>query len=37
MNPHTYGHLILEKVEKKKTSSEKKTAVLTNGAGSTGA
>jgi hypothetical protein len=39
INPHTYGHLILEKEannNNKKKSSGKKTAFSTNGAGSTG-
>ena len=34
MNPHTYGHLILDKGPK--TIQWKKTAFSTNGAGSTG-
>jgi hypothetical protein len=34
MNPHTYGHLIFDK--ETKTTSGKKTAFSTNGAGSTG-
>jgi hypothetical protein len=34
MNPHTYGHLILDK--ELKPSSEKKTACSTNGDGSNG-
>jgi hypothetical protein len=34
MNPHTYGHLIFDK--EAKSSSGKKTAFSTNGAGSTG-
>jgi hypothetical protein len=34
MNPHTYGHLIFEKGAK--TSSGRKTAFSTNGAGTTG-
>jgi hypothetical protein len=34
MNPHTYGHLILTRVQK--SSSGKKTAFSSNGAGKTG-
>ena len=34
MNPHTYGHLIFDKGAK--TTSGKKTAFSTNGAGTTG-
>jgi hypothetical protein len=34
MNPHTYGHLIFDKVAK--TIQWKKTAFSTNGAGTTG-
>jgi hypothetical protein len=34
MNPHTYGHLIFDK--EAKSSSGKKTAFSTNGAGTTG-
>jgi hypothetical protein len=36
INPYIYGQLIFDKGGKKKSNGKKKTAFITNGAGSTG-